>query len=152
MNVLQLVFQIAIIAMVGLIYFNFRAKASQVNNELCIAQWFADMDTVVQGQRWRGERSMMVECLHMEKSFAGLKTHVLCVTRSGRWFLLQAETRFSLVTNWRIEPMSDEAAAKTLELSMDDLAAAQKALAWPQERAERADQLAKTKTPSTPAV
>jgi hypothetical protein len=133
---IQLIFQALTIGMMGLVFFTFRSRSSQMQNELAIAQWFGTMDMVVDGQRWRGERSQMIESLDMQKSFAGISAKLLCATRSGRWFILSAETRFSLIINWGVEPITEDEAAILVGMEKKEFLLAKAQIAWPKDHEE----------------
>lgn len=110
------------IAIICLMIFNMRRKSNLQANELAVASWLESMDVVACGQRWQGRRSRSVLVLESKRrGFSNYAFSVLCVTKSGRWFILNVETSATLLNRWEIEPVSSRKAAKLVEMSEDEL-------------------------------
>lgn len=130
MQLIQLAFQILIVVGLLVTVYVLRSSLSQRGNEKAVSQWFLEFDAISHGQRWRGIRSQIIEPLRTDRRATGLETELLCVTRSGRWFILGVETKWSQVVNWRISPMADADLAEMLDIEASELDKTRANLTW----------------------
>ena len=112
-----------------------RRKASRSTNEFAVINWLESMDVVAHGQRWQGARCKTVLVLdEKRRGYANYVYQVLCVTRSGRWFILTAETSMALLISWHIYPVRSEKAAELIDFDESDLEEFIASLDWPKEQ------------------
>lgn len=107
-----------------------RHHFSQRNNEIKLLEWFETMDMISHRQRWRGERSRIIELMGLTRQMAGVDAKLLCVTQSGRWFIVLAQARWCCVTSWRVEPIDMESIAEQLNVTHEQITDSWKSIKW----------------------
>lgn len=130
MLLLKLLAELFIFSIACILFFTIRQRLSQYSNEMKINEYFENMDVVTKSQRWRGSRSQIFESLRASKTALGIDVEMLCVTFSGRWFLINATTKWSYVSQWELTPISNDMAAKLIGVDVDDLKKIHKEMIW----------------------
>lgn len=130
MNYVQLALQVLIVCLLLFAGLRIRSTVSQRRNEITIAHWINGMDIVRNNQRWRGSRSEIMEVIDMQKQATGMDMKLLCVTRSGRWFLLSVQSRWCLVNSWKLETIDIDSAALKIGATVERMLSEWKLVEW----------------------
>lgn len=133
---LNLFIQVLIVGAFAFTALRVRHYFSQRNNEIKLLEWFETMDMVSHKQRWRGERSRIMELMKLTRQMAGVDAELLCVTQSGRWFIVLAQARWCCVTSWHVEPIGMESIAAELGVTQEEITESWKSINWKNDGSE----------------
>jgi hypothetical protein len=105
--VIELISQAAIVLICVTVLAMLLRKGSVHSNAAEIERWFDAMDVVVNGQRYRGSRSSIVEVTDERRLGAfGYQVYAVCETRSGRVFEVYIASSLSKIIDWKLTPIS----------------------------------------------